>query len=216
MAEKYFTATRDYGLVVQDAREVAEIRAGFVADWDRTDFHPDPASALLWSNWNARLVMSHFIDAAKERIDIQHPKFVDATILERIVKARARGVEVRVLCGGKHGISTWDMLDTFSSLHIMQRMGVRVHKQRHLRLHAKLIIVDRAHALVGSMNIDRSAFDLRRELGLTFSDPHAVDRLRATFRADWEESRQYDPPDPLQAIEHVEDDFPHDPELQHE
>jgi cardiolipin synthase A/B len=216
MMEKYFTVTRDYGLVITDPHEVAQIRAGFDADWDRADFHPDPASALLWSNWNSRIVMSHFIDTAEERIDIQHPKFVDATILERIVKARARGVEVRVLCGGKHGISTWDMLDTFSSLHVMQRFGVRVHKQRHLRLHAKLILVDRAHALVGSMNIDRSAFDLRRELGIAISDPDAVDRLRRVFHEDWEESRHYDPPDPLQAIEHVEDDFPHDPEFQHE
>lgn len=216
MAEKYFTVTRDYGLVIQDPHEVSQIRAGFMADWDRADFHPDHESALLWSNWNSRLVMSRFIDMAKERIDIQHPKFVDATILERIIKARGRGVEVRVLCGGKHGISTWDMLDTFSSLHIMQRAGVRVHKQRHLRLHAKLIIVDRMHALVGSMNIDRSAFDLRRELGIAFSDPDAVDRLRTVFHADWDESRHYDPPDPLLSLEHIEDDFPHDPEFQHE
>jgi cardiolipin synthase A/B len=216
MAEKYFTATRDYGLIIEDPHEVSQIRAGFMADWDRTDFHPDHMSALLWSNWNSRLVMSRFIDTAQVRLEIQHPKFVDATILERIVRARARGVDVRLLCGGKHGISTWDMLDTFSSLHILQRAGVRVHKQRILRLHSKLIIVDRDHALVGSMNIDRSAFDLRRELGITISCPEAVERLRDTFKADWDESRHYDPPDPLQAIEHVEDDFPHDPDFQHE
>ncbi|TKB29463.1 MAG: cardiolipin synthase, partial [Mesorhizobium sp.] len=87
-------------------------------------------------------------------------------VTERIAAAAKRGVHVRVLCGGKHGISDWDILDTFSSLRLLQYLDVKVHKQKNLRLHAKLILVDGKHALVGSMNIDRSAFDLRRELGV--------------------------------------------------
>ena len=67
-----------------------------------------------------------------------------------------RGDHVRVLCGGKHGISDWDVLDTFSSLRVLKRFGVKVHKQKNLRLHAKLLIADNALALVGSMNIDRA------------------------------------------------------------
>ena len=35
-----------------------------------------------------------------------------------------------------------------------------MHKQKNLRVHAKLIIIDEREALVGSMNIDRSAFEL--------------------------------------------------------
>ncbi len=215
-AEKYFSETRDYGLVIEDPREVGQIRDGFIADWDRTQFHPDDDSALLWSNWNARIAMSRFLDTAQERIEIQHPKFVDATILERIVQARVRGVEVRVLCGGRHGISAWDVLDTFASLRILQRFGAHVRKQRTLRLHGKLILVDRRHALVGSMNIDRSAFDERRELGIVTTDHAAVAQLRSVFKADWEKAHHYDAPDPLAGAEHTEDDFPYDPDFLHE
>ena len=75
------------------------------------------------------------------------------------------------MCGGKHGISEWDILDTFSSLRTLRRFGVKVRKQKNLRVHAKLLIVDGERALVGSMNIDRSAFDLRRELGIIIDDP---------------------------------------------
>ena len=46
------------------------------------------------------------------------------------------------LCGGKHGISDWDVLDTFASLRTLRRIGVKVHKQKNLRLHAKLLIAD--------------------------------------------------------------------------
>lgn len=66
------------------------------------------------------------------------------------------------------------------------------------------------------MNIDRSAFDLRRELGITLTEPAVVARLKAVFDADWELSHHYDPPDPLDPSTHHEDDFPHDPELVHE
>lgn len=214
--EKYFTKTRDYGMVLENAAEVAEIRACFLADWERREFHPVADSALLWSNRNSRRIMSEFIDSARHRLDIQHPKFVDATILDRIVQACARGVHVRVLCGGKHGISEWDVLDTFSSLRVLNHLNVKVHKQKNLRLHAKLLIGDDERALVGSMNIDRSAFDLRRELGGIVSDPVAISRLRETFDSDWDLSHRYEAPDPLAEHLSAEDDFAHDPDLLHE
>jgi phosphatidylserine/phosphatidylglycerophosphate/cardiolipin synthase-like enzyme len=160
--------------------------------------------------------MAQFIDTAKEQLDIQHPKYVDAVILERIAAAVDRGVKVHVLCGGRHGISEWDILDTFASLRTLKRFGVKVHKQKNLRVHAKLIVADDERALVGSMNIDRSAFDLRRELGIMIGDQPTVARLKEVFDIDWELSHHYDAPDPLDPTQHHEDDFPHDPDLMHE
>jgi cardiolipin synthase len=216
LTAKYFTETRDYGVITQDGARVAQIVEGFEADWEHRDWLPDPESGLLWSNANSRRRMSHFIDGANDRLDVQHPKFVDAVILDRIAAAAERGVHVRVLCGGKHGISDWDVLDTFSSLRMLKRIGVKVHKQKNLRLHAKLLIADNSRALVGSMNIDRSAFDLRRELGTTIKDEGVVRRLARVFDSDWELSHSYDPPDPLDPSKHKETDFPHDHELRHE
>jgi phosphatidylserine/phosphatidylglycerophosphate/cardiolipin synthase-like enzyme len=99
---------------------------------------------------------------------------------------------------------------------VLKRFGVKVHKQKNLRLHAKLLIADNSHALIGSMNIDRSAFDLRRELGTTIKDEAIVKRLTEVFDTDWELSHSYDPPDPLDPAQHKEADFPHDHELRHE
>lgn len=213
---KYFTQTRDYGIVTKDPVRVAQVVEGFEADWEHRDWLPSTDTGLLWSNANSRLQMAQFIDSAKHRLDIQHPKFVDAVILDRIMGAAERGVHVRVLCGGKHGISDWDVLDTFSSLRVLKRYGVKVHKQKNLRLHAKLLISDNEHALVGSMNIDRSAFDLRRELGTTIRDEAIVKRLIEVFDSDWDLSHSYDPPDPLNPEKHKETDFPHDKDLRHE
>jgi cardiolipin synthase A/B len=216
LCEKYFTATRDYGVITYDRGHVEQIVEVFEADWNHRDWEPSHSAGLTWSNSNSRLDMAQFIDAATNRLDIQHPKYVDAVILDRIIEAAHRGVKVHVLCGGRHGISEWDVLDTFASLRTLRRFGVKVHKQKNLRVHAKLLIVDEERALVGSMNIDRSAFDLRRELGITTADPAVVARLKAVFDEDWELSHHYEPPDPLHPASHHEDDFPHDAELVHE
>jgi phosphatidylserine/phosphatidylglycerophosphate/cardiolipin synthase-like enzyme len=216
MATKYFTETRDYGIVTTTPAQVKEVIAGFEADWHRKPFEPDVESGLLWSSNNSRQIMAWFIDTAKKELVIQHPKFVDATIVERIAAARTRGVKVRLLCGGKHGISDWDVLDTFASLRLLDQFGVKVRRQKHLKLHAKLLIIDGERAQVGSMNIDRSAFDLRRELGIMVGDPHIIKGLAKAFEHDWHESKAYEAPDPLQPDKHHEGELPHDPHFLHE
>ena len=216
LSDKYFTETRDYGVVSYSPALVEQVIAGFEADWNREFFHPDLAVGLVWSSVHSRGQMARIIDLANKSLWIQHPKFVDAVILERIISARERGVKVRFLCGGKHGISDWDIYDTFSSLRVMERFGVKVRRQKHLKLHAKLILVDGAYAQTGSMNIDRSAFDLRRELGIESDAPEVVERLRSTFQADWDAAKKYHAPDPLDPSLHEDGELPPDPHFVHD
>ena len=214
--DKYFTETRDYGIVTSDRREVAQVVAGFEADWKRKPFSPDERAALLWSTTNSRRIMARFIDETRKTLWVQHPKFVDATVVSRLVDAHARGVHVKVLCGGKHGISDTDIPDTFSSLRILDRFGVKVHRQKHPKLHAKLLIADDERALIGSMNIDRSAFDLRRELGIVVDDTPILKRLGKIYDGDWDKSHRWQPPDPLAASHPEDGELPHDPHFVHE
>jgi phosphatidylserine/phosphatidylglycerophosphate/cardiolipin synthase-like enzyme len=215
-SDKYFTQTRDYGVVTHDPDVVSQVIAGFEADWSRQLFEPRLDVGLVWSSAHSRGQMARIIDTASSTLWIQHPKFVDAVILERIVAARHRGVKVRVLCGGKHGISDWDIYDTFSSLRLMERSGVKVRRQKHLKLHAKLLLVDGIAAMTGSMNIDRSAFDLRRELGIEVDAAQVVMRLKQVFKADWAEAHPYSAPDPLDPAFHEAGELPADPHFVHE
>jgi phosphatidylserine/phosphatidylglycerophosphate/cardiolipin synthase-like enzyme len=214
-ADKYFTQTRDYGVVSHDPAVIEQVSAGFEADWQRQPFVPRLDVGLVWSNSYSRGQMARIIDGASQTLWIQHPKFVDAVILERIVAACERGVKVRVLCGGKHGISDWDIYDTFSSLRLMERFGVKIRRQKQLKLHAKLILVDGTSALTGSMNIDRSAFDVRRELGIEVDAPDVVARLRDTFLADWGVAKRYSAPDPLDPTHHEVGELLPDPHFVH-
>jgi len=215
LSDKYFTETRDYGVVSHDPVVIEQVIAGFEADWHRQFFEPELKVGLVWSSAHSRGQMARVIDGATSTLWIQHPKFVDAVILERIVAARQRGVKVRVLCGGKHGLSDWDVYDTFSSLRVMGLFGVKIRRQKQLKLHAKLILVDGQFAMTGSMNIDRSAFDLRRELGIEVDAPEVVARLREMFEADWQLAKKYSAPDPLDPTFHEQGELPPDPHFVH-
>jgi len=98
----------------------------------------------------------------------------------------------------------------------MERYGVKVRRQKQLKLHAKLILVDGIGAQTGSMNIDRSAFDLRRELGIESDAPQVVQRLKQVFQADWEAAAKYHAPDPLDPTLHEEGELPPDPHFVHD
>ena len=216
LSDKYFTQTRDYGIVSHDAAVVAQVIAGFEADWDRLAFEPDLGVGLVWSNRHSRGQLARILDLASRSLWIQHPKVVDAVMLDRIVAACERGVKVHFLCGGKHGISDWDIYDTFASLRVMGRFGVKVRRQKQPKLHAKLLLADGRYAQTGSMNLDRSAFDLRRELGIESDAPEVVQRLRECFERDWEAAEPYHAPDPLEPHLHDAGELPPDPYFVHD
>jgi cardiolipin synthase A/B len=216
LSAKYFGETRDHGVFTEDPAQVEAIVQAFDADWHRKAFAPEPDTGLVWSPDNARRLIAGFIDRAKHTLDVQHPKFVDATVIDRLASAQDRGVRVRVLCGGKHGLSPWDVHDTFASLRILERGDIKVRRQKHLKVHAKLLVADGKSALLGSMNLDRSAFDLRRELGVVVDAPAVVEQLAALFDHDWHKGEHWRPPDPLDADAHDAGELPHDPHFLHD
>jgi phosphatidylserine/phosphatidylglycerophosphate/cardiolipin synthase-like enzyme len=83
-------------------------------------------------------------------------------------------------------------------------------------VHAKLLLADGKRAIMGSMNLDRSAFDLRRELGMVVETDAVVERLGDVFDHDWHKGEHWKPPDPLAADTHDLGELPHDPHFVHE
>jgi len=61
------------------------------------------------------------------------------------------------------------------------------------------------------MNIDRSAFDLRRELGIIVDDGPILKRLIEVFDRDWDDAHHWDAPDPLAETHPDDGELPHDP-----
>jgi phosphatidylserine/phosphatidylglycerophosphate/cardiolipin synthase-like enzyme len=74
----------------------------------------------------------------------------------------------------------------------MEDVGIKIHKLKHLKLHAKMLLADHARAIVGSINLAPGSFDSRRELAIEVDDEHVVKRLSKIAKHDWEHSHPID------------------------
>jgi phosphatidylserine/phosphatidylglycerophosphate/cardiolipin synthase-like enzyme len=189
---KNLTETRDYAVVTDDRGEVSEMTECFDADWSRKAFDPGDDAKLIWCNSNGRERIAHFIDEAKHTLFVQNERYQDPVIIERLVRAKERGVKVHVMARPPHTLKKDKLLEGVSGLRIMRDVGMKVHTLKHLKLHAKMLLADGDSAIVGSINFAPGSFDARRELGIEVHDKHVVHRLEKVAHHDWKHSHPLD------------------------
>jgi phosphatidylserine/phosphatidylglycerophosphate/cardiolipin synthase-like enzyme len=189
---KNLTETRDYAIVTDHPHEVAEIVAGFDADWERRDFNPGDDARMLWCPSNGRARICRFIDEAQKTLFVQNERYQDQVIIERLVSAAVRGVKVRVMARPPHTLKKDKLVEGVGGLRIMNDVGIKIHKLRHLKLHGKLFLADRVAAIIGSINLAPGSLDGRRELAIEVRDPDIVERLHEVATRDWENSSPMD------------------------
>ena len=186
------TETRDYAVVTDHRKEVAEVIECFDADWNRTAFVPREGSHLIWCNANGRERFAHFIDGAQSELWLQNERYQDAVIIERVVRAAGRGVKVNVLARAPHTLKKGKLIEGVGGLRILQDVGCKVHRMKGMKLHGKMMLADGARAIIGSVNLAPGSFDARRELAIEVKDPAVIDPLERVVRHDWERSAPLD------------------------
>lgn len=159
--------TRSFGIVTANRKHVEEAGKLFDADTKRQPYTPGSETFIV-SPVNARKRLAEFLRGAKKEILIYDPEISDSAIV-KILESRVRaGVSLRVI--GK--------IKAESSI-------LPEAKPCPLRLHTRTIIRDRGQAFVGSQSLRTIELDARREVGIIFRDPRAVERLAKTFEEDW-------------------------------
>ena len=189
---KNLTETRDYAIITSHPHEVEEIALCFEADWHRTEFDPRSNSGLIWCSNNGRSRIAGFIDNAKHTLFVQNERFQDMVIIERIIRAASRGVKVHVMARPPHTLKQEKIVEGVGGLRIMDDMGIKIHKLKHLKLHGKILMADHCRAIVGSINLAPGSFDHRRELAIEVNDPDIIERLQKIIHHDWENSQPMD------------------------
>lgn len=189
---KNFTETRDYAVVTAHKHEVDEVILCFEADWERRDFNPGDDAKLIWCRGNGRTRIANFIDDAKHTLFVQNERFQDLVIIERLVRAASRGVKVHVMARPPHTLKKEKLVEGVGGLRIMEDVGIKIHKLKHLKLHGKMLLADSCRAIIGSINLAPGSFDDRRELAIEVHDADIVERLQEIAHHDWKNSHPMD------------------------
>lgn len=191
-ATRNLTETRDYAVVTKRDHDVQEIVECFEADWHRHAFAPKHKTHLVWCPGPGRDRICHFIDEAKHRLFVQNERYQDTVIIERLVRAARRGVKVHVMARPAHTLKKEKLVEGVGGLRILDDVGIKIHKLKHLKLHGKTLLADGVAAIVGSINFAAGSLERRRELSIEVRDDHVVDRLHDVARHDWEHSHALD------------------------
>ncbi len=191
-ATKNLNLTRDYAVLTSHKHEVDEVIAGFEADWNRKDFDPGEHSHLIWCRGNGRERIARLIDGAKHTLFVQNERYQDSVIIERLVRASMRGVKVHVMALPPHNLKKDKLVEGVGGLRIMDDVGIKIHKLKHLKLHGKMLLADGCRAIIGSINLAPGSFDDRRELAIEVHDEEIIERLHKIAKHDWENSHPLD------------------------
>jgi cardiolipin synthase A/B len=189
---KNLTVTRDYAIVTSHKHEVEEIAQCFDADWNRTKFDGGDHSHLIWCTGNGRQRIGQLIDESKHSLWLQNERYQDPVIIEHLIRAHERGVKIHIMARPPDKLKKAKLAEGVSGLRSLQDLGVKIHKLKHIKLHAKLLMADDDLAIVGSINLAPGSFDSRRELAIQVRDEHITRRIYKTLQEDWANSHPLD------------------------
>lgn len=131
--------------------------------------------------------------SAKERIWITSPYFIpDPAICRALKSAVLRGVDVRIIIPAKPD-NKLVYHASLSYLENLQDAGVKFYRYTKGFMHAKIMIVDKLLATVGSANLDMRSFYSNFELTAVLLKPDAITPLVIGFEKDLKHSEYIDP-----------------------
>jgi len=135
------------------------------------------------------------IRQAKGYIYIESAYFSDDAILRELIRARQRGVDVRVVLPARNDSGVMQTSNLIMA-NEMVRHGIRVYAYPGMT-HVKAAIYD-GWACLGSANLEKMSLRVSQELDVAFSDPTAVNRLkRDLFETDFKRAREIKNPAPV-------------------
>lgn len=171
---------RNYGTVISDPDDVADLQAIFESDYTGQGFADLDCTRLVVSPVNARMRVLQLINAAESTLDLSVIYLSDSSVRSAVIMAADRGADVRVLLGDPGAFP--DNVDTATTF-ANQGIPVR-YVASSVFLHAKLIISDGV-ALVGSHNLSSTSLTENREVGVLVTEAAAVSTIQAQLDQDW-------------------------------
>ena len=132
------------------------------------------------------------IKNAKKYIYIQNPYLADYNVINALIEARGRGVDVRVILPTKNNVGMMGSSNVVTT-NIFLKNGIKVYNYQGMT-HIKAAIYD-DWAILGSANFDNLSLKINDEFNIAFSDKYYVNKLKKElFEKDFKLSKEITKP----------------------
>ena len=188
LTSRYYSTTRDFALVENDAADVAAVEATFNADFKSTtsfSYKPAAGDDLIWSPATAQADLLGIINGATKTLRVENEEMGAANIVSALEAACKRGVAVEITMTNLSSYAA-----NFKALEAAQ-CGVHVYPDTAtaLYIHAKAMVADYGLATqkvyLGSINFSVPSMTENRELGLNLANEGIVKQLQGTLASDY-------------------------------
>ena len=180
LTAQYYTTTRDFVVMDDQASDVAAIESVFASDWSGAAPSPGPPGVdLVWSPGSQDALVA-LVDSAVHTVVVENEEMDSTSIEDALESDAGRGVNVTVVMTMS---AEWD--SAFSQL---ESDGVHIvlypDTSSALYIHAKVIDVDGVKAFVGSENFSTASLDYNRELGIITASASVLEPLNLALSSD--------------------------------
>ncbi len=170
LTPNYYSTSRDFAVITNNAADIAAIETTFNADFSNTTITPPTGENLVWSPTNSLSSLEALINGATTSLLISQEEFTEPAIESALVAALKRGVAVTLVQEDIEGKYT-------ATLNTLKSAGAKIAvytSNKGYYIHAKTILADygtaEAKLFLGSENFSTASLTSNRELGLIFSD----------------------------------------------
>jgi cardiolipin synthase len=190
---------------------VRAIQGTFTENWleasgqllDGPDYFPSEAShgkstALVITSTptsrgssRARVLFQMLIAGARQTIYVTTPYFLpDKSMRDELVRARQRGVQVKIVVPGPHADHALTRSSGRSDYGDLLKAGAEIYEYVPSMIHAKITIVDGAWSVVGSTNLDNRSFGINDEINVAILDSNVAAQFTRDFEHDVSQSKR--------------------------
>jgi cardiolipin synthase len=139
----------------------------------------------------SRVLFQTFIASARKSIYITTPYFSpDHSMREELVRAKNRGVTVKLIVPGKHDDHALTRSSGRSAYGDLLKCEAEIYEYETSMIHAKVTVVDGIWSLVGLTNLDSRSFGINDEINLAVLNSQVAERLIQDFDEDASHSKR--------------------------
>ena len=184
LVPEYYATARDFAILDIDKNDVNAIENTFTNDWNQQNILAEDGDDLVWSPGSEGNLLL-LISSAKKEIDIYNEEMADSSIIDALISAEKRGININV-------VMTYESADK-NAFAELKNAGVNLHlfHGEKFYIHAKMILADDNYAFLGSENFSYTSLNQNRELGIFLSDPAIINSLYKTFYTDFNSAKEY-------------------------
>jgi cardiolipin synthase len=180
LTKSSFTKNREFGIITDSKYDVEGLEDVFNADWNRNPY-TEGSDNLVISPENSRRKIEALLNSATDQILIYAEEMEDEEIENLLIKKAQDGVIVKIILASPSIIQS-----NADAAKYLRLNGIQVKFLSSPFIHAKVAIVDKKIAYVGSVNFSTPSFDKNREIGILVSNQKVVNKLVNTFLDDFQ------------------------------